>query len=605
MLAYFPEPYRDELLYSLLARYHRHVGSSSPKQTLADLFDNRNTVASLDMQGQLGRLAANLPSSWDMTPERLAVEFTLVPYYLAFQPMTVRKQVLRALIGGPTSGLHLFLGLATAASRVRELRFCPACVREMEELHGEPYWRRAHQLPGALICPDHALVLRASGVPPVLGNRHAFIAATRAACAKGREVAPASMVNHETLLSVTRACRDVLQSAPQAWSGEEWAGYYRNRLFQAGLSSACGRVNQQRLEERFRMHIGDALKPLLADIGVADIAWLVALTRRRHRALHPLFHILLQEFLQSLETTKPFGAGPWPCLNPLSDHHGKHLIEDMTSHRNRGRVVGVFECACGYAYTRNVDPTSGYLSRPRPLRFGLEFDRQLQQMVDDHVGIRQAARRLHVDTRTVRLRAAKLALQTSWTAARLSAPSPCVPDERRQAWLALQKNRKKAGCKELSGMAPSLYAWLYRHDREWLAAHQPKARISSHSARSHWAGLDTEWVRRAVGVAEEIRRRVPPCKITLAEISRESADPGWLSSHLRHLPKTAECIRQLRDTTASFQARRVLWAADELVACGQPLVAWRIRRKAGLRRLVAAEVEAALAVAMSSGRRLP
>src|SRR5574343_1815133 len=165
MLVYFPEPYRDELLYSLLARYHRHVGSSSPKQTLDDLFGCRGVIARLDLQGSLGLLSTHLPPGWGMGPERLAVDYTLFPYYLAFQPADVRKRVLRALIGGSLAGLHLLLGLAPAASRVRQLRFCPECVLEMERTHGEPYWRRTHQLPGVLLCPDHGVILRSSAIP--------------------------------------------------------------------------------------------------------------------------------------------------------------------------------------------------------------------------------------------------------------------------------------------------------------------------------------------------------------------------------------------------------------------------------------------------------
>jgi len=34
MLPYLPPAYPDELLYSLLARFHRHIGETSPKRTL-------------------------------------------------------------------------------------------------------------------------------------------------------------------------------------------------------------------------------------------------------------------------------------------------------------------------------------------------------------------------------------------------------------------------------------------------------------------------------------------------------------------------------------------------------------------------------------------
>lgn len=172
MPAYFPAPYPDELLYSLLARYHRHMGSVSPKQTLDELFGFRDVVARLDMQGHLGSLSSHLPQGWGLTPERLATELTLFPYYLAFQSGKVRERALQAVTDGVFAGLHLLLGLAPAKARAKSLRFCPDCMREMMRRHGELYWRRSHQLPGALLCLEHGRILHDSRVPPTLGNRY-------------------------------------------------------------------------------------------------------------------------------------------------------------------------------------------------------------------------------------------------------------------------------------------------------------------------------------------------------------------------------------------------------------------------------------------------
>ncbi len=599
MLAYFPEPYEDELLYSLLARYHRHMGSSSPKQTLDDLFGSRNVIAGLDLQGHLGRLSAHLPPEWGLTPERLAAEFTLHPYYLAFQPTAVRERVLQTVTDGSLAGLHLLLGLAPAASRVKKLRFCPACVQTMEGRHAEPYWRRTHQLPGALICSEHGSILRESSVPPALGNRHAFVAATRMNCAQGRALAPASLANLETLRAMARACRETMRSSPPARAREDWAAWYRDHLIQAGLSSPSGRMRLESVEKGLRGYFSEALQLLLAEAGASDLGWIPTLTRRRRRAVHPVLHLLLQEFLKHLEADQPFGAGPWPCLNPLNVHHGQLLIEKVSTHRNHGRLVGVFECGCGYAYTRNKVQASDPLSHARPLRFGEGFDRPLRELVEKRAGIRETARRLHADARTVRLRASKLHLDTNWEPARTPFPSNHDPVEHRTAWLVLQHSHPDAGRKELRRLKPGLYAWLYHHDREWLAAQQAASRTSWHPVHHDWRSIDEQWVRRVSDIAEEIRQESPPRKVTLAEISRRTEKPTWLPDHLRHLPDTHACLRRLRDSDASFQARRVAWAARQLTASGQPLVEWRIRRKAGLGKRLAPEVEAALAKALS------
>ncbi|OQS31315.1 hypothetical protein B0T40_22655 [Chromobacterium haemolyticum] len=116
MLAYFPQIYPDELLYSVLARYHRHTGSTSPKQTLDDLFGDRHVIARPDLPGHLELLVQRIPASRDLSRVRVIMELTLYPYFLAFADGVRRGYARQAMEARGTSGLYLKLGLA--ASRV-------------------------------------------------------------------------------------------------------------------------------------------------------------------------------------------------------------------------------------------------------------------------------------------------------------------------------------------------------------------------------------------------------------------------------------------------------------------------------------------------------
>jgi len=98
MVPYFPATYPDELLYSVLARYHRHTCSTSPKQTLEDLYGIRSVIATADLPGHLLALSRHLPPERGLTAERLAVDFTLYPYYTAFQPQSIREAPTRPRI---------------------------------------------------------------------------------------------------------------------------------------------------------------------------------------------------------------------------------------------------------------------------------------------------------------------------------------------------------------------------------------------------------------------------------------------------------------------------------------------------------------------------
>ena len=90
-LAYFPAAHPGELLYSLLARYHQHMGVPSSIHTMEALYGQRLVVASLDLPGHLGALADHLPPGAGWIALRMANELTLLPYYTAFQPAAVRR----------------------------------------------------------------------------------------------------------------------------------------------------------------------------------------------------------------------------------------------------------------------------------------------------------------------------------------------------------------------------------------------------------------------------------------------------------------------------------------------------------------------------------
>ncbi len=154
----FPRPKPDELLYSVIARSAVHVGTWSPKQLLETLYGHRGTLAVPDLPSSLARLVG-LCAAWGMTVKELAYRHTLLPYYTHFLHPGERTRVLEAMFhrGGH---LHVRLGIcASTVVRIPFFRLCPACIGEDLTQCGETYWRRAHHLPGVVVCAAHAEVL--------------------------------------------------------------------------------------------------------------------------------------------------------------------------------------------------------------------------------------------------------------------------------------------------------------------------------------------------------------------------------------------------------------------------------------------------------------
>ena len=72
MIAYFPPPYEDELLYSWLARYYSKSGYMAYTLAAEDLFSNKHTKPSIEFISRL--TTAALEATERYTPRAMLIE---------------------------------------------------------------------------------------------------------------------------------------------------------------------------------------------------------------------------------------------------------------------------------------------------------------------------------------------------------------------------------------------------------------------------------------------------------------------------------------------------------------------------------------------------
>ncbi|WP_333834431.1 TnsD family Tn7-like transposition protein [Rubrimonas sp.] len=525
MLPYFPALFPDELLYSVIARYHRHVCSPGPKATLEDLFGNRSVRASADLQGHLGALADRLPPGLCLDAGRLARVHTLLPYYTAFSPEETARVALEAMTRGSTDGLHLRLGIAAGAVRAPvALRFCPACHAETLAVRGERCWRRAHQLPGVLVCPEHGAPLRDSTVVPSATGQHEFIAAVDETCPDGSE--PVWSPEARALLqAIATASAALLDTGAGAAPDARQAAIHAS-LRERGFDRGARAVNQRALLA-FQERVFTPLAPVLPL--ALEPGWLTALTRRWRGAHHPLCHVLFDVLM----------AHAAPVAAPVAPAPRRFLADDAA------------------------------------------FEARLRAVLAVERGLRRAARSLGVDPLTVRRHAARLDIATPWKAlAESSDRSQSDPQEKhRSAWTRLQTTDPSLSRKALRQRLSATFAWLRRHDRAWLEAHSPQpTRRPAPGPRRGWAAEDAALADALREAAAELKARVPPVRITLAALERMLGRPGWIAPRRAKLPLTAATVVALAEGLDAFRRRRFAWAQAEHPEA--PL--WRLRRYAGL-----------------------
>ena len=577
-LAYFPQIYPGELLYSVLARYHRHMGAPSPIQSTEAVFGRRLIVASIDLPGYVQALSGRLPPGFGWTADRMIDELTLLPYYTGFQPEGVSRRARIAMKSGQTDGLFVRLGMAAfRVGRVTRLRFCPECLREMQARYGETYWRRDHQLPGVLVCPEHGCPLRASGVSTTAWSRHVFVPADRMACPWN---APALMSSrNERVLAglqrLARASRALLENPGPHRSLPQWTMHYRQRLQAAGLAYAAHRVDQQRLNEAFRRHHHEVLGlvPGLLEDGRFRGDWLAAMGRKHRKAFHPLQHVLLQDFLDHQELAlHPFGEDPWPCLNPLAKHRNKATISTVRLHRNHGHLVGVFACPCGYSYTRSYFDGKGTIGPRRFQAYGPMLEPALREMITSGQSLRSTAQRLELDPKTVVKLAGALGIVTPW--------------KRRAGYTAHVIDAAARTAKSV---------------KEATRFTQPKK--AGVRARIDWREVDQRVCRQVRQVAQQLRGKAPPVRVSLPQIERRLRNRGWLTKRAAKLPESMACVRGMVESVEQFQLRRVSWMIGEMDRADEPLQVWRVLRKSGLTGKHADLVRALLDWHFNSARR--
>ena len=581
MLPYFPAVYPDELLYSVLARYHRHIGLPCPMQTMQSLFGKKNAIASIDLQGYLADLAIRIPPERGLTVNRIIESLTLFPYVTAFEPPTMQTQVKQSMVLGNVENLHVRLGLTTSrVGRIQKLRFCLQCSKTMIANYEELYWRRDHQISSVLVCPEHGCPLMESDVSFIQHSRYEFVAATPDNCPQNARtiISLTDQVTLSHLHSLARLSNELLNNPQKPRTFTGWTAYYRNKMIEAELTLSDCRMDQQRLSQEIRSFYGCTLNllPNVLDGSKFTGNWLKAMVRKHRKATHPLYHLLVQNFLAQRDLAKReihvslFGAGPWKCLNPLAKHRATSPIKDVVQHSNHGKITGVFTCTCGYVYTRSFNSITKKVGQPRFQEYGALLEPALRKLIAADTSRRKIGEVLQLDPKTVFRLTSKLDI----TDKPVQSKDPSKNSPKNKSERNTQVNKKL-------GKSPN--------------------KGKSTSSRRDWVEVDQVCIAKISSLAAIILKESPPVRITYAELDRRMGKRDWLLTHKSLLPMTKAFLDSTLESTESFQLRRIRWAIHELDSASGTVKAWQVLRKTGLRSTdhlerIKAELESAPAL---------
>lgn len=158
MIAYFPEIYPDELVYSLLSRFYQQSGYISYVYAAEDIYVYKQVrpdhyfinVLSPEMKKMITK---------QLSMEQLIEKHTMYPYYARFMKPNRKKKAFESLVNLNGNYSNLLVVPQRKNKEPRYLRYCPICAKQDREQYGETYWHRSHQMIGIEICPIHKCYL--------------------------------------------------------------------------------------------------------------------------------------------------------------------------------------------------------------------------------------------------------------------------------------------------------------------------------------------------------------------------------------------------------------------------------------------------------------
>lgn len=298
LLSFFPTPYPDELLYSVLGRYHFRSGNISFRTTIKDLFGINTVSAAVDLPSHLNQLCSRIAHNPYFTPENLINKNTLLPFYAPFLPVERLRLIISDMKGSKGNSIHMRTGVMGCSIKMPVyLRYCPQCSEENKNKFGEVYWHRIHQVPGVFICIIHRCLLENSLVRMSINhNRQAFLLPNDHAT--DCESLYADALYYEHLLFLAENTYWLLSNILKPLPFDYLQKYYLRLLKEEDMVMFDGRIRVKEFTNSFINYYGkEFLKWLQCSIlpEIKD-TWLHKIIRKPRFAVHPLRHLLVLRY---------------------------------------------------------------------------------------------------------------------------------------------------------------------------------------------------------------------------------------------------------------------------------------------------------------------
>jgi hypothetical protein len=601
---------------------------------MESIFGKASARAVMELPFNLNGLISNLPVNSPYTADCFIYNYTLYPFFTAFLPPK-RAEEVRRLMLEENGGSKVYGKAGILGSRLplnEYMKFCPKCLEEDTAQYGEGYWHRIHQVPFVMACPLHKILLYDSTVLVRGHNPQAYIPANNDNCII-RDIPNYKPETIEKFIHIAKDVQNLLENSfpnkPFTW----FAKQYVEKFKELGYANINGRVYWDDLVQDFKGFYGEeflnAVQSNIEDEGQRQ--WIKEVTHSDAKAMHPIRHLLLARFLGiSLDTLfnkeicyKPFGDGPWLCLNPAADHFLEPVIKDVEiKYRRRNKNTnGFFRCFCGFEFMKSIgkreirdkgigirDGKAEFEEQGRFVRvvkYGHVWEEKVLELIDEGVSDEEIAVRLNADVRKIRSYRGKDDRGKGDRSMDEGVGSVRDEGERvkdtnimevldksidfivkrqyhRDKWLRVVKENPNKGRVELRQLANYTATWLCKHDKDWWEKNTPTKKYVQAYSNVDWEERDKEILKCVRQTVQKILGSDErPQRISLRLIKTRSGLKSF-DLQLDKLPLVQKYIDSVIETPIDLHKRRIRWAINKLNEEGKVLTITNITAMTGV-----------------------
>ena len=573
MIAYFPKPYKDELYYSILARYHYHSGNEFKSQTLNELTGryidvNIELPVGLDYMVSKVKLFSN-----QYTKDYFVNSHTVIPFVKIFKNEEWTKESINYSLKASVL-FDLSERKKGDVESKKNLYYCSDCFKEQFNMYGEAYWNRIHQIPGIFVCTNHRTVLN-------LLSRHSlrdkeFIIPKLDDITQSNNIYSVEVM--DCLINLTRDVEYIINMNFEPFSREYFFQKYKTLIELKGIAYPTKKRYQKLCDLMLDYYPIEFLELLNSSFKRTDnLSWLSSLNGKGYKfdKLHPIRHLLLmrllcgsaRNFFEKEYSYEPFGKGPWICMNPLADHYLQNVVTevDIRIHESYRVVRGDMRCSCGFVYRlmgEEKSPLEVKKINGRIVEKGHVWDQKFNEFIERKLPLKEIATHTNMGVETVRriLKRHNLNNEEIEEAKKIRKKIEKT-SEYKNIWINLRMKYPDYTRVQLIKLNRKVYNWLRKYDKEWIESNSPESNVGKNcKVKKYSFDEDIVFLRKA----EKLILEWPDYEKLKNSLVRKSKNRLLSMLGLkrtcfeRAYPLTAEYIESHQELICDFQKRRVI-----------------------------------------------